>query len=234
MGKKVIILRGISGSGKSSFIKGLYNPKIVSADEFFLEPAPNFDYGLVEDGLIDPPHPVVRKSASEVYFYVFKPALIGQAHAWCFGEFINALHSGAETVVVDNTNIHVWEFENYIHLAGVMDYEVEVKTFKPVTLEEVRLCAERNSHNVPADVIMKMAFEFEDGFLFALTYGLDVDWVKNLVASDSGTLEYRGEKIGIHNIRHTSYDDVREAFPFWFRKSLNIISVEHCLIVERK
>jgi len=79
-----------------------------------------------------------------------------------------------------------------------------------------------------------MAFEYEDGFLFALTYGLDVDWVKNLVASDSGTLEYKGEKIGIQNIRHTSYADVREAFPVWFRISLNIISVEHCLIVERK
>ena len=78
------------------------------------------------------------------------------------------------------------------------------------------------------------AFEFEDGFLFALTYGLDVDWVKNLVAYDSGTLKYKGEKIGIHNIRHTSYDDMREAFPLWFRISLNIISVEHCLIVERK
>jgi deazaflavin-dependent oxidoreductase (nitroreductase family) len=79
-----------------------------------------------------------------------------------------------------------------------------------------------------------MAFEFEDGFLIALTYGLDVDWVKNLVASDSGTLEYRGENIGILNIRHTSCDDVREVFPFWFRIPLNIISVEHCLIVESK
>lgn len=79
-----------------------------------------------------------------------------------------------------------------------------------------------------------MAFKFGEGFLFALTYGLDVDWVKNLVASDSGTLEYKGEKISIHNVRHTSYDDVKEVFPFWFRISLNIISVEHCLIVEKK
>lgn len=161
MGKKVIILRGISGSGKSSYVSGLDNPKVVTADDYFLEPAPNYDYGL-GFGEIEPPFPVTRKSDSEVFFYKFNPALLGQAHAWCFGEFINALNSGAKTVVVDNTNIHVWEFENYIQLAGIMGYEVEVKTFKPVTLEEVRLCAKRNAHNVPADIVMKMAFEFED------------------------------------------------------------------------
>jgi hypothetical protein len=75
---------------------------------------------------------------------------------------------------------------------------------------------------------------FEDGFVFALTYGRDVDWVKNLIASDGGTLGYKGEQIGIHNIRHALYDEVKDAFPFLFRILLNIISVEHCLIVERK
>ena len=79
-----------------------------------------------------------------------------------------------------------------------------------------------------------VAFIFENGFVFALTYGRDVDWVKNLIASGSGTLGYKGEHIGIHNIRHTLYDEVKDAFPFLFRVLLNIISVEHCLIVERK
>jgi hypothetical protein len=78
-----------------------------------------------------------------------------------------------------------------------------------------------------------LAFLFEDGFVFALTYGRDVDWVKNLIASDSGILEYKGEKIDIHNIRHASYDDMKDVFPFWFRLPLSIISVEHCIIVER-
>ena len=79
-----------------------------------------------------------------------------------------------------------------------------------------------------------VAFIFENGFVFALTYGRDVDWVKNLIASGSGTLGYKGEQIDIHNIRHALYDEVKDAFPFLFRVLLNIISVEHCLIVERK
>ena len=78
-----------------------------------------------------------------------------------------------------------------------------------------------------------MAFSFDDGFVFALTYDRDVDWVKNLIASDNGILEYKGEKIDIRNIRHTSYDDMKDVFPLWFRFPLRIISLEHCITVER-
>ena len=34
-----------------------------------------------------------------------------------------------------------------------------------------------------------LAFPTETGFVFVLTYGRDVDWVRNLMASDSGRLE---------------------------------------------
>lgn len=77
-----------------------------------------------------------------------------------------------------------------------------------------------------------MAFPTDNGFVFALTYGRDVDWLKNLLASDIGTLEYNGEEIEIHNIRHASCVDVKEVFPLWIRLPLSVISVEHCIIVE--
>ena len=77
-----------------------------------------------------------------------------------------------------------------------------------------------------------MAFPSEDGFVFALTYGRNVDWVKNLMVSNSGILEYKGEEIGIFNIRHIQYEDVKYVFPFWIRLPLSIVSVEHCIIVE--
>ena len=38
-----------------------------------------------------------------------------------------------------------------------------------------------------------MAFQIEDGFVFALTYGRKVDWVRNLLAHDNGVLLYGGE-----------------------------------------
>jgi len=85
-----------------------------------------------------------------------------------------------------------------------------------------------NSYRTPI-----MAFPTKDGFVFALTYGRSVDWVKNLISSNKGALEYQGEVIEIHNIRHTSYNDVRKEFPFVIRFLLHIIKVEHCLIVDK-
>ena len=77
-----------------------------------------------------------------------------------------------------------------------------------------------------------LAFPTETGFVFALTYGRDVDWVRNLMASDSGRLEYKGKEIPIHMIRFERYDDVSELFPYLVRLPLGLISIEGSLLVE--
>jgi deazaflavin-dependent oxidoreductase (nitroreductase family) len=79
-----------------------------------------------------------------------------------------------------------------------------------------------------------MAFPTETGYVFALTYGRKVDWVKNLIASGGGTLKYKGDEIPICGIRFEKYCDVKEMFPSWIRLSLRIISLEDCLLVEIK
>ncbi len=77
-----------------------------------------------------------------------------------------------------------------------------------------------------------LAFPTDTGFVFALTYGRNVDWVRNLMASDSGRLKYKGDERPIHMIRFERYDDVRELFPYWVRLPLGLISIEDCLLVE--
>jgi deazaflavin-dependent oxidoreductase (nitroreductase family) len=78
-----------------------------------------------------------------------------------------------------------------------------------------------------------MAIPYGEEFIFALTYGRNVDWAKNLMASDSGILEYNGEEFEIHKLRHISYEDMKDVFPIWIRLLLSIISVEHCIIAEK-
>jgi len=46
-----------------------------------------------------------------------------------------------------------------------------------------------------------LAFTTETGFVFALTYGRDVDWARNLVASGGGSLRYKGEEIQLCGVR---------------------------------
>ncbi len=99
--KKVFILRGLPGSGKSTFAKTLSANIIISADDFFVG----------EDGV-----------------YRHDPRKQGEAHNDCFRRFVAAQMLGDETIVVDNTNISASEIAPYA-LAGVAaGYNVEIVT----------------------------------------------------------------------------------------------------------
>src|SRR4030042_1549321 len=75
-----------------------------------------------------------------------------------------------------------------------------------------------------------LAFPTETGFVFALTYGRDVDWARNLVALGGGSLVHKGEEIPLCGVRLVKYGDVRGMFPLWIRLSLWFISVGGCLL----
>jgi deazaflavin-dependent oxidoreductase (nitroreductase family) len=75
-----------------------------------------------------------------------------------------------------------------------------------------------------------LAFPTTEGFVFALTYGRGVDWVKNLFAYDFGILRYNGTKNPVQGFSFKPYDEMKEAFPFFVRFFLNKISVDDCLL----
>lgn len=151
MNKQVVILRGPSGSGKTTFAKREfpYDSVIVSADSYFLKKwRPGSSHLIIREG---------RAS----YLYAFDPRLLPQAHADCLARFLNLLKMGKETVVVDNTNTHVWEFEHYKKAAILVGYSVRIVSFRLTTVEQIKQCARRNEHGVPIDVIAKHAYEYE-------------------------------------------------------------------------
>jgi len=84
---QVVILRGISGSGKSSYAKML-GMEIVSADHFF-----EFDGE-----------------------YRFDPKLLPIAHRQCLRTYVEMVRKG-KSVVVDNTNCSLIECAPYIAVA---------------------------------------------------------------------------------------------------------------------
>ena len=97
--KTVVILRGISGSGKSTYTaKNHPTAFVASADNFFMQ-----------DGV-----------------YNFNPAKLGAAHARCAAAFEYALKHGDDEVVVDNTNTKLWEFKGYLDIAAKYGYDVKV------------------------------------------------------------------------------------------------------------
>ena len=141
-----IIGRGMPGSGKSHLLRHLNvvetDIEICSADNFFVN--------RVEDS-----------TGNSISFYKFEPEKLPQAHNDCMAQFIDALHAKKQCVVVDNTNTHFWEFENYIRLALDAGYQVISVNVNPETKEELRMCIERQQHDVPLAIVLKIWYEME-------------------------------------------------------------------------
>lgn len=107
LNKKVYIMRGLPGSGKSTWTKENAPGAVVcSADAYF------------------------ERSGQ----YKFEPSKIGQAHIACQTKFAKAITSNAQLVVVDNTNTTARELRHYVELAQNAGYMVEIVEF-PIDIE---------------------------------------------------------------------------------------------------
>jgi predicted kinase len=136
--RKVIVMRGISGAGKSTFVKTfLPEARVVSADHYHIEP----------DGT-----------------YSYKPSEAGRAHAACLRAFVDALTQeaqrntpGDQIIVVDNTNTTVAEIAPYMAMARAYGFHAEIITLRVNPSEG----AKRNLHGVTQEIAEKQHANLE-------------------------------------------------------------------------
>ena len=76
------------------------------------------------------------------------------------------------------------------------------------------------------------AFARPGGYVIALTYGPNVDWVKNIMAAGGGELETRGQRVRVTNPR-LLVDPQRTLVPLPVRIALGGIGVTHFLELTR-
>lgn len=131
--RKVVIMSGISGSGKSRYAKLLISTHI--------------DLGGASSAY----------SSADSYFmcgdvYNFDASKLSLAHGKCFRDFITHLQQECELVVVDNTNTTESEISPYMLGASAFGYEAELITLQCATTTDVEVCASRNAHKVPLSV----------------------------------------------------------------------------------
>jgi deazaflavin-dependent oxidoreductase (nitroreductase family) len=77
------------------------------------------------------------------------------------------------------------------------------------------------------------AFPDRDRFLIALTYGPDVDWVKNVVAAGGCRLVHRGRTVQMTGPRILPLREEATSIPRWVRGILRTLGVDHVLRLER-
>lgn len=119
---RISVLRGISGSGKTTWAKQHEGKALVlSTDHYFLV-----------DGE-----------------YRFDPMKLGENHRRCFREFAEAVLKSEPWIIVDNTNLSAWEYAPYVVMGEAYGYQVELLTFMvtpEVSLQRKQLVKEDDLH----------------------------------------------------------------------------------------
>lgn len=131
--KKLIILRGIPGSGKTTHANELMQYYIkenktvghYEADMFFTKPDGTYDW---------------------------KPNLVGVAHKWCQDKVRNALDN-CDVVIVANTSLTKAEVDTYVEIGKAAGANIVIQ----------RLTGNyQNVHKVPEETLQKMKEKLQD------------------------------------------------------------------------
>lgn len=170
--KRVIIMRGIPGAGKTTYARRMFpDARVVSTDAYHVLPmgAPLvfyegrwYDYGSFLDAcgdwrFHDGDPPIFSYKGC----YEYAPSLVAEAHDWCFSEFRRLAEQGEKTIVVDNTSITAWELSPYERLGKSYGYHVEIVTLRC----PADVAASRNIHGTAMEVVREHAEALERAVL---------------------------------------------------------------------
>lgn len=95
--KKLFLIRGLPGSGKTTLAEQLRYP-VFEADQYFID--------------------------SETNEYKFDASKLKMAHKWCQLRVEHSMEDNIDTIVVSNTFTQEWEMDAYYELSKQYGYTV--------------------------------------------------------------------------------------------------------------
>jgi predicted kinase len=132
--KILTLVRGLPGSGKSTFANWIWNEYVIcEADKFFIDKEGNYNFDATK---------------------------LSEAHKWCKEQVEIRMKDNQVNpqfypeIVVSNTFTQEWEMQSYIDLANQYGY-----TIFTIIMENRH--GNSSIHNVPEETINKMRNRFE-------------------------------------------------------------------------
>lgn len=135
--KTLHLVRGLPGSGKSTFAKTLVNDyrQVVENDNFF----------------------IVQELCEDTGKYIFDEDMRCLAGWWCYAEAFKRIRN-YESIAVPNVFARKEQLVGYIEQAGKLEIKVVIHHMKPLTIED---SYSRNTHECSKESIEKMHNDFE-------------------------------------------------------------------------
>lgn len=135
--KEVILLRGPSGTGKSTLAKQLVgNGVILSTDDYFMN-----------NGMYD-----------------FDPTKLGVNHKKNQDRAEKSMIEGISPIIVDNIFYKEWEMKPYVQLADKYEYEITIKELPIPHIDELikRQESRKNiNKSIPREILERMINKFK-------------------------------------------------------------------------
>lgn len=147
----IIILRGISGSGKSIISDALQVMDLEKIKKLNIaNDSLKWQYIKGLNASLNKENRKFGHLSADHYFmvdgeYKFNPAHLGEAHAACLRSFSNLVNDPGHHVIVDNTNCSLAEVVPYMALARAYAQELEVITI----VADPEKAWKRNTHQAP-------------------------------------------------------------------------------------
>ena len=143
--KKLILLRGLPGSGKSDIAKKLIGNGIIHSTDRY----------LIKNGK-----------------YEFDRDNIAKYHYYNLISSIRSMKKGISPIIIDNTNITAYSCINYVEQGKMYGYEIIIIEPDTSWAFDVEELVKRNSHNVPRETIIDMLQKYEAPDVFKRKLGL--------------------------------------------------------------
>lgn len=150
--RKLIIMRGLPGSGKSTKARALaeqHGGQVFSTDDYFVG----------ADGV-----------------YRFDGKRIAAAHEWNQERARSAMRDGVPCVIIDNTNTQAWEAREYCVAGTFHAYEIEFCEADTPWAFDPPVLAQKNAHGCPLEAIERMLDRWEDGLTVERCLGARAPW----------------------------------------------------------